>query len=452
MPHLTLRSVAVALSALCLCLNAQAETVEVFPLDLPRHISALGVGPNGDIWFADQQGLMRLHDGSFEMMYEFPVDPGRVPQVTMSPSGVIYLDNFQYQFTPVGGLLQTDVAQPSLGTWDIFCARGIIDADERMFCVWGPWNYMNPYCSSNFGTWELYHGGAPQYRSRSGYVRGVLAVSAREFWLLTYYYQHTTGGPRWYLSRIDLEEGLGQQTWSVVHVATQLNAKDSQGRIWMSGWLDIVALDGDELLTMFAGDPWSHELYEGVCLGADGTVWSFCSRFPATSSVVRFSGEDRADFFIDEYVSRLSLLDYDGRVWLEKWTSRGTLALVSISDGGWPPMRLMLHEVATEGTIAVEAQVINNGPVVGVDVYVALELNGQLVYWPNWQPGPYPVQVNLRPGHNQTATIIAMPRSGIPPGTYTFWGCMTGRGTQKLIGPLDRKFETLTIEVGDAGK
>jgi len=25
--------------------------------------------------------------------------------------------------------------------------------------------------------------------------------------------------------------------------------------------------------------------------------------------------------------------------------------------------------------------------------------------------------------------------------------CMTGRGTQKLIGPIDRKFEALTIEV-----
>ncbi len=101
----------------------------------------------------------------------------------------------------------------------------------------------------------------------------------------------------------------------------------------------------------------------------------------------------------------------------------------------------------TPASISVEAQVINNGPVVGVDVYVALELNGQLLYWPNWQLEPAPVQVNLRPGHNQTATIISAPRSSIPPGAYTFWACMTGRNTGKLIGPLDRKFETLTIEV-----
>ncbi|MCD6326324.1 hypothetical protein J7M28_02030 [bacterium] len=38
--------------------------------------------------------------------------------------------------------------------------------------------------------------------------------------------------------------------------------------------------------------------------------------------------------------------------------------------------------------------------------------------------------------------------SNHPPGAYKFWGCMTGRNTHKLIGPMDRKFESLTIEVG----
>ena len=140
-------------------------------------------------------------------------------------------------------------------------------------------------------------------------------------------------------------------------------------------------------------------------------------------------------------------IDYDGRVWFFNANDEGIIGLSRISDGGWPPMRLMLREAGTDGTVAVEAQVINNGPVVGVDVYVALEMNGQLLYWPNWQPEPCPVQVNLRPGHNQTATIISAPRPNIPPGAYTFHGCMTGRNTQKLIGPLDRKFESLTVEV-----
>ena len=123
------------------------------------------------------------------------------------------------------------------------------------------------------------------------------------------------------------------------------------------------------------------------------------------------------------------------------------LDLAELSPALRKIMRLMLREVATEGTIAVEAQVINNGPVVGVDVYIALEMNGQLLYWPNWQPEPHANQVNLRPGHNQTATIIEMSRASIPPGTYTFRGCMTGRNTSKLIGPIDRKFESVTVEV-----
>ena len=113
-------------------------------------------------------------------------------------------------------------------------------------------------------------------------------------------------------------------------------------------------------------------------------------------------------------------------------------------------MRLMLHEVATGETIAVRAQVVNNGPVVGVDVYVAVELNGQLLFWPTWQPEPYANHVNLRPGHNQTVTIVEASKKDVPLGEYTFWGCMTGRNTTKLIGPLDRKFETLTIEVAES--
>jgi len=60
---------------------------------------------------------------------------------------------------------------------------------------------------------------------------------------------------------------------------------------------------------------------------------------------------------------------------------------------------------------------------------------------------PFPNQVNLRPGHNQTATIIDMPRESVPPGSYTVYGCMTGRNTQKLIGPIGRKFEAVLFEV-----
>jgi len=449
MPHLTLRSVAVGLSALCLCLSAQADTVESFLLDPPRPTSDLFVGPDGDVWFADQHGLMRLHDGAFERMCRFPGSPGQVPQVTVSPSGIIYLENFQYQFASQGGLSETDVVQPLLGMWDTFSVEGIIDADERMFCTWHPLDY-NPYHSRNNVTCELYHGRAPQYRFTSYRVLGALPVSGHEFWMVTTYYKpHRPAAMT--LWKMDLDQGRVEDAWDITFLANELNAKDSQGRIWMSGYR-IVTMQREEI-TVFAGDPLLAEYYYDVCLGADGAVWSFCRSNIATDSIVRFRGEDRSDFLISDYFSgyvhRRSIIDYDGRVWLTEYSSEGTTGLANITDGGWPPMRLMLCEVATGGTVAVEAQVINNGPVVGVDVYVALELNGQLLYWPNWQPEPCPVQVNLRPGHNQTATITSAPRSSIPPGTYTFWGCMTGRATQKLIGPLDRKFETLTVEVGD---
>ena len=40
-----------------------------------------------------------------------------------------------------------------------------------------------------------------------------------------------------------------------------------------------------------------------------------------------------------------------------------------------------------------------------------------------------------------------MPRDSVPPGSYTVYGCMTGRNTQKLIGPIGRKFEAVVVEV-----
>ncbi|MCD6328469.1 hypothetical protein J7M28_13080, partial [bacterium] len=167
--------------------------------------------------------------------------------------------------------------------------------------------------------------------------------------------------------------------------------------------------------------------------------------------VVRIQGDERRLFTTDDGLltnyCRWPKIDYDGRVWFFSANDEGVIGLSCISDGGWPPMRLMLHRMETPEGVAVEAQVINNGPVVGVDVYVAIELNGQLLYWPDWQPEPHANQINLSPGHNQTATIISAPRATIPPGAYKFWGCMTGRNTHKLIGPIDRKFESLTVEV-----
>jgi hypothetical protein len=228
--------------------------------------------------------------------------------------------------------------------------------------------------------------------------------------------------------------------------------------LWLTTGPSIATFDGNTFSVFAEGDLenlWYHE----PVLAADGAVWSVeADYYPyyATSyfGIARFTNGEKRTFTIEDGLRTTGsvhapVIDYDGNVWLLSFSlGLGDLGLSRIADGGWPPMRLMLNRLETLESISVQAQVINNGPVVGVDVYVALQVNGQLLFWPNWQPEPSPVQVNLRPGHNQTATIISAPRSSIPPGTYTFWGCMTGRNTQKLIGPLDRKFESLTIEVG----
>ncbi|HUT02723.1 MAG TPA: hypothetical protein VM163_02395, partial [bacterium] len=138
------------------------------------------------------------------------------------------------------------------------------------------------------------------------------------------------------------------------------------------------------------------------------------------------------------------IIDYDGNVWLSDRIGAG---LTRISDGGWPQMRLALNKLETPEAIAIVASVFNTQPVVGVDVYIACQIGASLLFYPKWTPEPSPVQINLYAGFNESATIIEMPKERIPAGSYTFWGCMTGRNTQKLIGPIDCKFEALTIQV-----
>jgi len=461
MPHLTLRSVAVALSALCLCLSAQADTVEIFPFDPPASIyrtdTELRVGPEGDIWFikGEPLRLMRIHEGELDCVHETDVHSPTYLDMVVGADGTIYIDNFQYQFTAEAGITGTGVIPPSLPSmYDSIIFPGTTDAEGRMFSVLSEWSPS--YYGDGFDyIYEMYRNACPQYRMGISSIRSLLAVSPEEFWIVWKYdAPHRHYGPD--LRRLNLDTGEVEETHAF-HIddfpVNRLCARDYEGRFWMTGE-DIVTFDGEEFSTFAVADIWNRERYTWLSVAGDGDVWVALSA-DMGPGIARFIADERQVFntedgLLTDFSLYAPVIDYDGNVWVlsscSYWAAQ-CLGIGMISDGGWPPMRLMLREVATEGTIAVEAQVINNGPVVGVDVYVALQMNGQRLFWPNWQPMPSPVQVNLRPGHNQTATIISAPRAHIPPGTYTFWACMTGRGTQKLIGPIDRKFETLTIEI-----
>ncbi len=428
---------------------APAQTITTFPFGPPpswvHPNSRLRVGPEGDIWFVldEPLRLMRIRQGQLECVYETAIYDYWGIDVTVAPDGTIYIDNFQYEFSLEAGITGTGVVEPSF-QWRRISFKGTIDADGRMFCVSGPWNSQDPRW---YNIYELYRNASYQCRMGLSYIGSIVAVSAEEFWIVSSYSKYLPAS----LLTLNLDTGQVEASHTIVGAiaAVHLFAKDSEGRLWLAAE-NIAYFDGESFVVFAIPPEGTRGEYRSVSLAADGAVWAvlLLSRMPPFEwGVVRFSGDERRTFTAEDGLLANGirwppLIDYDGNVWVFHYQG-----ISMIADGGWPPMRLSLAKLETPEGIAVEAQVINNGPVVGVDVYVALELNGQLLFWPNWQPAPSPVHVNLKPGHNQTATIISAPRSNIPPGTYTFYACMTGRNTQKLIGPLDRKFESLTVEV-----
>jgi hypothetical protein len=365
--------------------------------------------------------------------------------VSASPDGRLYISNCRYVYSSEQGVVPSGVIQPP--DWGYIEPRGgsgMLDADMRMYCTM-QMNYLQ--------TWgwlfEMFIGQEAIPRFDTKRITEPLMVSFNECWMVL----GQGGYP--VLFKIDLQTG---QPAGVYYRPTggRVCAKDYTGRLWLS-LEGIGVLDGEDFETfapvIYGPNLQWYDWYDYLALTADLTVWALTRRteihgsYDLIGGITRFKdGEPllltSEDGLLNDYSVDPPLIDYDGNVWVVH-----NEGLSRISDGGWPPMRLMLNRLETPEGISVEAQVINNGPVVGVDVYVALQMDGQLLFWPNWQPEPSPVHVNLRPGHNQTATIISAPRSSIPPGSYTFFSCMTGRNTQKLIGPLDRKFESLTIEV-----
>ena len=440
----------VPVALLLVATYSQAQTITTFPFDQTTSWvypdSRFSIGAEGDIWFVlgEPLRLMRIHEGQLGCAYETATYGQWYVDVIVAPDGTMYIDNFQYEFSLEPGITGTGVIQPSFA-WHIILFKGTIDANGRMFCVVGPAIWQDPY---DYNIYELYRNASYQCRIILRNINSIVPVSAEEFWIVNAYSApHHHPPPS--LLRLNLDTGQVEASYTIGGGAPDLFAKDSEGRLWMAEE-NIAYFDGESFVAFARPPEGARGQYRSVSLAADGAVWAvLCLSTPPPFEwdVVRFNGDQRRFFtpqdgLLASGIPWPPLIDYDGNVWVMHYDG-----ISMISDGGWPPMRLMLHPAETPESISVEAQVINNGPVVGVVIYLALEMNGQLLFWPSWQPAPCPVQVNLRPGHNQTATIISAPRSSIPPGSYTFWGCMTGRNTQKLIGPLDRKFESLTIRV-----
>ncbi|MBN2208378.1 MAG: hypothetical protein JW759_03690 [Candidatus Coatesbacteria bacterium] len=429
-----------------------AHTIDVFPFEQPGGASRLQVGPSGDVWFSlsDPARLMRISNDAVECAYDSGVMDTAPYHITITPDGVIWLEGFRYIYSPDLGVYESDIQLPEEYYCFYLSDLGIADADCRMF-VTGFGSSMVDPGYHDCRIYEVGPGIAPKFKYAGYYLDSILVVSARECWTLGGY-AHGGSSRLW---RIDLDAGTLEAEYR--EPLGLPSAKDSEDLLWLNVGPPIGTFDGQSYSVFAEGD--EHLWYHEPVLAADGAVWSVEStdasiRAPTYFAICRFADGQKRSFTVEDGLlsnwCESPVIDYDGRSWVlnrQFVPYYPSVGLSRITDGGWPPMRLMLNRLDTPESLLVEAQVINNGPVVGVDVYIALQLGDRLLFWPGWGPTPCALQVNLCPGHNQTTTILELPRSQIPPGSYTFWGCMTGRNTQKLIGPLDRKFESVTVEI-----
>ena len=449
-----------AMACAAISLGAEEVTVETYPF--PYDYNSMGsyplaVGPDGDIWFGapDPPRLMRISGELIQVVANEGFLTSSQPQLVFGPDGRLRMLQFDYFETPDWELfpawLYVYHEESGVTLTDLEVPDSIWEPQTPFFAPDGTLYYWTASADLPGERERIYEltGGGPIYRFGANGMISSLAVSSSECWATVL----ETYGGQFALFKIDLSAGCVLERHFNNHLGPRSGpwAIDDRGRVWLSWERQIGVFDSGRFKVIARAPDGTY--FFAARISADGTVW-WQSQWGAWGLIRWRDGAQRLlttdDGLLSEYCADPPVIDYDGRVWVLNFAYEFDyewLGLSRISDGGWPPMRLMLHQVETEGTIAVEAQVINNGPVVGVDVYVALELNGQLLYWPNWQPAPHANQVNLRPGHNQTATIISAPRATVPPGTYTFWGCMTGRGTQKLIGPLDRKFESVIVTI-----
>ena len=385
-----------------------AQEIQTLVFEQPGNgASGFLVGPEGDIWLSlgEPTRLMRISIGGVNCLINSGAPYGPV-EVSISPDGTVWLDYFYYIYSAEDGLYRSDVDYPRA---QMRRPEGrAIDADSRMYLKLCNGSILPPY-RMNDDLWEVSRGSEAIRRFDKYYIDSVLVISARECWASTGW---KTGGRG--LTLLDLQAGVengyflgGIDEYDGYGIYP--GAKDSNGLVWVNWGPCLAAFDGEDFSVLAEGE-WGGLMYDSPVLAADGTVWAMKWDWDVPLGLARFSDSEERVFTPDDGLlgdpCSSPVIDYDGRVWVLcnipdlAYYEPDIIGLSCISDGGWPPMRLILHRVGTEATISVEAQVINNGPVVGVDVYVAFELNAQLLYWPSWQPEPCPVQVNLRPGHN----------------------------------------------------
>ena len=198
-------------------------------------------------------------------------------------------------------------------------------------------------------------GASCEYLMFVDHIASVIPVSVEQFWIVNAYSRPHSHPPA-RLQRLDLAALTVEESYSIGPIdAVHLFARDSENRLWMAD-VNIAYFDGESFLVFATPPEGTRGEYRGVSLAADGSVWAdLWLRAPPSESewdVVRFEADgskvySAEDGLLASGIAWPPLIDYDGNVWVMHYDG-----ISMISDGGWPPMRLILEKVETPETVS----------------------------------------------------------------------------------------------------
>ena len=424
--------IAVLSISLCLvfCISVLSAAAEISTFLVHEDTThKMAVGPDGSIWLClgHPPRIVKINGDSVEQV---PFSGNTVlrrdwgADVYFSPSGRMILleqgasdgvncDRFAYYFDEREGLSYSGIIFPPATS----CGGLLFDVEGKAYAV------------MSFGERELESSDifelttaipTCRHRSTDGPINSALIVSQDEAWL----------GVRGEGVRL-----VNLRTWAVAgefgsgeglsEEASYPAARDSHGSLWLLSDGQIVTYS-DGRAEVYA--PGRH--YHWLALADHEIVWAASDSF-----VARFTSDAAETYTVaDGLVStdvRQMLIDLDGNLWL-----RHPHGLTRITTGDLPPQRLSIYEARTAQKISAAARLENSGPPLWVDVYIAMELNGKILFWPFWEEAFFHYPVELLQGFGYDAVVLDAWDGLIAPGTYTFFTALAVRDSMRFVGGI----------------
>ncbi len=424
----------IALSSIILCVifcvSALCVAAEISTFLVHEDTSHnMAVGPEGSIWLClgHPPRMVKISgdeaeevpfNGHIELRNDWGADvyftlSGEMLVLEQGSPDGLDCNRFAYYFDEREGLSYSGIIFPPATT----CDGLLFDAQGKTYAVM---SHGAPEPESS----DIFELMAPtpvcRYRSTDGPINSALIVFLDDAWLgiRGEGLRHVNLRTWTVLGEYGSSEGLSED-------ASCPMARDSLGSLWLLSDGQIVTYSDSDAAVYAPGCDYSH-----LMLADHETIWASSDSF-----VARFSSDAITLFGVaDGLVStdvRQMLIDLDGNVWL-----RHPNGLTRIATSDLPPQRLSIYELRMPQKICAAARLENSGPPLEVDVYIAMELDGKILFWPYWDQTFFHYPVALFQGFGFDAIILDAWDGLIEPGTYTFFTGLAVRDSMRFVGGI----------------